>query len=128
MSTRSLITVKCEDEKIRSIYVHFDGNRHLPILKKYYNSQELAENLIKLGDLSSLEKYLDTDLLGHTFEDPVKDVCVAYGRDRGEKNTKAVKFNSFKAAWKQDRWQEYVYEWDGKWTKWDVFKKREWND
>jgi hypothetical protein len=56
MSTRSLINVKCNDGKVRSIYVHFDGYAHLETLQKHYNSQELAEQLISLGDLSSLDE------------------------------------------------------------------------
>jgi hypothetical protein len=117
MSTRSLINVKCNDSKVRSIYVHFDGYGHLNKLNKYYNSQELAEQLIALGDLSVLDKYVENPPKGHSFKNPVEGHCVAYGRDRCEKNTEALVFDDFRSARKQNRSQEYIYEWDGRWHK-----------
>ena len=160
MATRSLINVKCTDEKIRSVYVHWDGSTHLPILKKYYNSQEMAESLILLGDLSVLAPRLSPKMgENHSFDNPVKDICVAYCRDRGEPwddekpeisfyDTKKVinkitnvthgfnmfddlppvkhgvgyrEFNSFSEALKRDMGQEFIYEWDGKWAKRNVY-------
>jgi hypothetical protein len=119
MSTRSLINVKCSDGKVKSIYVHFDGYAHLETLQTHYNSQELAEQLISLGDLSSLGKSAGTPPQGHSFDDPVEGYCVAYGRDRGEKNTEAGVFDDFESARKQDRGQDYIYEWDGSWKQLD---------
>jgi len=119
MATRSLINVECSDNKVRSIYVHWDGDSHLPILKKHYNSQEDAEALISLGDLSSLNERLSPRMgERHSFDKPLSDVCVAYGRDRGEDDCEAREFDSLEAARKQDRCQAFIYEWqNGKWTK-----------
>jgi hypothetical protein len=120
MSTRSLINVKCNDGKIRSIYVHFDGYSHLETLQKHYNTQELAEQLISLGDLSSLDESAGPPPSAHSFDHPVKGCCVAYGRDRGEKKTEASVFDDLENARKEDRGQDYIYEWDGSWHKIDV--------
>ena len=118
MSTRSLINVACTDGKVRSIYVHFDGYAHLETLEQHYNSQEQAELLVSLGDLSSLGERASPKMgENHSFDHPIEGVCVAYGRDRGEDDCAAAEFDSLKAARKQDRGQEYLYEWDGKWSK-----------
>jgi len=118
MATRSIINVKCTDGKVRSIYCHWDGDSHLPILKKHYNSQEMAELLVSLGDLSSLQER-PSPRMGeyHTFDKPISDVCVAYGRDRGETDCDAGEYDSFEEARLYNRGQEFVYEWDGKWSK-----------
>jgi hypothetical protein len=109
--------VKCNDGKVRSIYVHFDGYAHLETLQKHYNSQELAEQLVSLGDLSSLDENAGTPPEGHSFDHRIPGYCVAYGRDRGEKDTEASVFDDFESAKKQDRSQEYIYEWEGSWHK-----------
>jgi len=103
MSTRSSITVKCKDEKFRSVYCHFDGYiegvGHT--LLKNYNSQELARKIVNLGDLSSL------------FES-VED-SVFYGRDRKEDNVNALVKNTYKECMRENK-QQYNYLWDGeKW-------------
>jgi hypothetical protein len=121
MSTRSLINVRCDGGKVRSIYVHFDGYGHLETLQEYYNSQELAEQLVSLGDLSSLGKSAGTPPAGHSFDHPHEGYCVAYGRDRGEEGTEAAVFGDFASAAKQKAGQEFVYEWDGAWRKIDLY-------
>ena len=83
MSTRSNIRVLCSDNKVRSVYCHFDGYGHLPTLQENYNSQELAERLVALGDLSSLAESMECPE-GHDFENQVDGYCVAYCRDRDE--------------------------------------------
>ena len=53
MATRSIISVKTKDNKINSIYCQWNGDpsHHYPILSEYYNTQELAEELVMNGDL-----------------------------------------------------------------------------
>jgi hypothetical protein len=125
MSTRSLINVKCNDGKVRSIYVHFDGYAHLETLQEHYNSQELAEQLISLGDLSALGESAGFPPESHSYDTPVKGYCIAYGRDRGEKNTKAAVFDDFASAAKQKAMQEFIYEWDGAWRKIDLYPSKD---
>jgi hypothetical protein len=122
MSTRSLINVKCNDGSVRSIYVHFDGYGHLKTLHKHYNSQELAEQLVSLGDLFSLDASAGPPPKGHSFDHPLDGYCVAYGRDRGEKKTEASVFDDLESARKQDRGQDYIYEWDGSWRMIDLYQ------
>lgn len=117
MGTRSSISVQVGD-KIKSIYCHWDGylSWNGKILLENYNSQELAEKLIALGDLSSLNKSPDKPE-GHTYDTPVDGYCVAYGRDRGEKNTEARSYTSMYEL-KLEMNEEYNYYWDG--TQWTV--------
>jgi hypothetical protein len=125
MSTRSLINVKCNDGRVRSIYVHFDGYGHLETLQKHYNSQALAEELISLGDLSSLGEDSGPPPANHSFDHPAPGYCVAYGRDRGENNTEAEVFDDFESARNQKRGQEFIYEWDGVWRQIDLYADKE---
>ena len=79
MATRSNICIKRKDGSIESIYCHWDGYLEYNgrILLEHYNGIEKINNLLNLGDISSLGNNLDsTD---------------AYGRDNGEIGTeKAV--------------------------------------
>ena len=72
MATRSYIGIKNENGKVDYIYCHWDGypEHHGPILRGSYKTKSDVEELLELGDLSSL----DTD----------PDGCEAYHRDRGE--------------------------------------------
>lgn len=113
MSTRATIIVRVADT-YRAIYTHWDGypDHHLPILTEHYNTQELAERLVSLGDLSSLSSSPDLPSTGHSFENPVPGYCVAYGRDRGEADTEYRVYDSLNEAIREER-QKYIYVWDG---------------
>jgi hypothetical protein len=60
MATRSMIGIVNEDKTVSAIYCHFDGypNHNGKVLTKHYNSQDKAEELIKLGDIRFLENTL----------------------------------------------------------------------
>lgn len=89
MGTRSAIIVKVGKE-YKGIYCHWDGYPtgnvgvgHL--LHTVYNTQEQAEAIVALGDLSSLrEKLYPEPGTVHTFDKQQEGVTVAYKRDRGE--------------------------------------------
>ena len=95
MGTRSRIGVMHGD-KVKSIYCHWDGylehNGH--ILQEHYDSAR-ANNLVALGDLSSLRANIGEQHAFSQFELPAdeveafkaltEDMCTFYGRDRGEK-------------------------------------------
>ena len=72
MSTNSRIAIENLDGTIKSVYCHWDGypSHHVPILTQKYETQEKAEALIELGDLSELNEDLES--------------TVAYCRDRDE--------------------------------------------
>ena len=72
MSTRSRIAIEKQDGTVTSIYCHFDGyiSGNGEILQTNYSNREKVEQLIALGDISSLESDIDE--------------TIAYHRDRGE--------------------------------------------
>lgn len=82
MATRSLIG------NYRSfIYCHWDGypEHNGEILKKYYKDPKKVDELISLGDISSLAENINSDpTKPHNFDDNQENVVVAYHRDRGE--------------------------------------------
>lgn len=112
MSTRSRIAVQIGSQ-IRSIYCHFDGypsNNGKILLENYPGLVEILP-LIELGNLSILgttigEKH---DFNSHAKND--RTDCLAYGRDRGEKNCEAVTHRSVGELMEfaRESWGEYVY-------------------
>lgn len=72
MSTRSNIAIQRKDGTKTGIYCHYDGYIEYvgAILYENYNTAEKVEELLALGNLSSL----GTDI----------DSCFAYHRDGGE--------------------------------------------
>lgn len=118
MGTRSDIIVHRADGKWSRIYCHWDGypSHHGPILTKHYATQAKAEKLVAPGDLSSLDIKCGKPK-GHSFDNPKKDFCVYYGRDRGEEGTEAVVKDALVKIWPgDDSWTEFSYIWDeGRW-------------
>ena len=69
-----------------SIYTHWDGQpaHHGPILKRHYADEEAVRGLLALGDLSVLAPEPGEQ---QDFDSPDHPCwCLAYGRDRGEKD------------------------------------------
>lgn len=96
--------------KVRSIYCHWDGYPEYngKMLMEYYNNNARAEELIDLGDISSLRKKTSTTE-HHTFDEPQEDVTIAYHRDRGEeKRILELDFDDFKDYLKKSD-IEFVY-------------------
>lgn len=103
MATRSRIGVMIDESTCRSVYCHWDGypSNNGAILQQFYQDPDKVNELIALGDISSLggeigerhdfnSRYKDTD--------PRNNWTVAYSRDRGEKDTNsllAVSFGQF---------------------------------
>ena len=92
MSTRSYIAKELEDGSIRYIYCHFDGyvEHNGRILVDHYSDSDKVNQLLDLGDLSSLGEEIGEkqDFNNRTS----KTWCLAYGRDRGESD---VEFKTF---------------------------------
>ncbi len=110
MSTRSYICKENKDGTFTGIYCHSDGylTYNGAMLIDHYNDREKVEKLIGLGDLSCLYPNIEPDpSKEHSFDNRQRDVCVFYGRDRGEKDTEAreVKLEDLDS----DLWIEYVY-------------------
>jgi hypothetical protein len=114
MATRSRIILVKED-KIESIYVHWDGNpsTRLPILNKNYNTVEKVQQLVNLGDLSSI----GSDIVSDVEWCDGRDVCVPYST-RGDSCPKKVT-SIQNLEWLEKRskcGEEYTYTFkDGKW-------------
>ena len=116
MGTRSSIAVKMSDNKVKTIYCHWDGypSHNGKMLKGFYNSQEMAESLVNLGDMSILDESIEKPD-GHTFDKRVEGYSTFYGRDRGETGVDAKEFDTYDKALKFNN-HNYNYYWDGeKW-------------
>lgn len=105
MGTRSNIQVEISDGKSLAIYAHWDGypshmGQHL---LDHYNTQELAEDIVRHGDMSSI---------GQTIKD-----CVFYKRDRDEdgEHIEPHEIDTFTISSKKQG-QEWQYQFvNGKW-------------
>ena len=101
MSTRSVKAIfdPGTREAIMS-YTHFDGYPDYmgQMLTTHYNDEERARRLISLGNTSSVAQYIDPQEAGyseeeaktHSFDTPLKNVSIFYGRDRGEEGEDAI--------------------------------------
>lgn len=129
MATRSIIAIKLDNDLYKTIYCHHDGylTHNGALLLDHYNTREKVEELLKLGDLSSLAKNINPNpKKPHSFDfDQRQDgVVVAYGRDRGESGTEA-KALSLKEMFKET-WIDYYYIFtlDNKWKYYDDRKDK----
>ena len=111
MSTNSIIGIKKLDGTETKIYCHWDGyiEHNGLILQMYYDTPEKIEELLELGNLSSLDRKIKPEG-HHTFERPESGVCVAYHRDRGEELEDATGYDD----------QEYNYIFDERIGAWLV--------
>lgn len=113
MATRSTISIK-EGNKIKTIYCHWDGypSNNGAILLQHYSDPNKVNQLINLGDISSLRENVEptNTTTPHSFDKPHDDVVVAYMRDRGEKDCEAREYD--KPSEKQQ--YNYLFE-NGKW-------------
>lgn len=93
MATRGNIGVMNEDGSITAIYVHWDSYPEYvgELLLNHYDNVSIINELMDLGNLSRLAENLNPTE-SHTFDKPQNNVCVAYGRDRGEKKQSASVF------------------------------------
>ena len=107
MGTRSTIAIENADGTVTGIYCHWDGylSHNGAILQENYTTEEAVRELIALGDLSSLGETVGVKT---DFINPAKGQCVAYGRDRGEKDVAAKTCDSWTALL-EDFGQEFDY-------------------
>jgi hypothetical protein len=134
MGTRSLITIKTEENVHKTIYCHWDGYVEGVgmTLIDHYNEQSKIEELISLGDISSLRENISPSSSTfnvkrnwetgeetptskeHSFESPHENVTVFYGRDRGETNIEARVNKKYPKHIDCGQDYEYLFR-DGKW-------------
>jgi hypothetical protein len=102
MGTRSTIAIKHGD-RIKAIYCHWDGYVEGvgATLLKHYQASPKANNLVALGDISSLRETIGKQ---HSFDlravegSEEATWTTFYGRDRGEEGTEFKSFGS-EAEW-----------------------------
>jgi hypothetical protein len=106
---------------VKSIYCHWDGylEHNGSILEKHYSNSPKVNNLIALGDLSSLRPeigvqhaFSQLDLCEadrEAFEKQHGGSCTFYGRDRGEKDVGFKVFPTLKEAEEHYTWSDYFY-------------------
>ena len=116
MSTHCGVAIKTE-KGYKAIYVHHDGyERYMwPMLTKNYNTEDLADKLVSLGDASFIAEKLEPTG-EHSFDKPEDGVCIFYHRDRGEdwNRVRPTEYGTIKSIC-GDYFYVYVWE-DGKWT------------
>ena len=117
MATRSHIGKRNLDGTVDYIYCHWDGypSYNGVILKDHYTTMDKVNELIELGDLSSLNKNIGSK---HDWSNPPEDECNAYGRDRGEKRAGA-RNKLFQDLLNDDN-VDYVYVFDGDY--WECYR------
>lgn len=132
MSTRSRIGMVLPDGNVRSIYCHSDGYPEYvgAVLHEYWGEGVIP--LLNLGDLSMLGSQLGRDEGPGAFDarrtldtdDPRREWCLAYGRDRGETGTEAITHP--KSEW-PDSDQEWEYLWTGReWKARGKYSNKRW--
>jgi len=127
MGTRSMIAIQNPYSKdVRAIYCHWDGylEHNGSILHKHYSSSPKVNNLIALGDMSSLRKHIGQK---HSFDErkpETEDFCTFYTRDRGEDAPFQV-FKNLKDAEEHYTWSDYYYCF--KYSKADDYQSGEWH-
>ena len=137
MGTRSMIAIQNPYSKdIRAVYCHWDGYlaHNGAILQKHYSASPKVNNLIALGDLSSLGKIIGNP---HPFsphgskEDEAlyeaakaEGACTFYTRDRGE-DTPFKVFKNLSEACDHYTWSDYFYCF--KYKKSDDYQSGEWH-
>ncbi len=132
MSTRSYIAIKTNSGKYLTAYCHWDGYLSYvgAVLQKYYTNPIRVFRLIQSGDMSKLApRICPAEDSTHNFDHPDKDVCVFYGRDRGEQETEPRYLTKEKLLDPQ-AWIEYVYIFDPDSQTWEYaeLKYRKDND
>ena len=126
MGTRSNIGIVNEDASVTAIYCHWDGypSHNGKTLLNRYNDISIVNQLMLLGDLSSLrEKLYPDDSKPHTFQNQQEDVCVAYGRDRGDTGSDSRTFEDLGEYEHFGSGVDYQYLFeDGKWMYRSTYK------
>lgn len=122
MATRSTIAMEQPDGRVMQIYCHWDGylDHNGKILHEHYRDRAKVLALMLLGSISSLREQIGEphDFDAHYAKEDVREAwCVAYGRDRGEKDTAARVFASFDDYRDNHQYEEfeYIFRTDDQW-------------
>lgn len=127
MSTRAGIGILRANGLVEHVYLHYDGypSGAGKMLKEHYNTQELAEQIIAGGDISSLgARYPTAEEIAEARNFPEYDsykflselgVTTTYKTWRGEDcPSRCSMLRDFYPRWNESSWEEFHYLWDGK--------------
>ncbi len=111
MATRSTIAIEYADGTVGMIYCHWDGylEHNGRILQENWLDPFKVRELMDLGSISSLGKEIGRK---QNFDDRSthnRDWCLAYGRDRGEAEVGAQRFDSYEHYLESAQREEYNY-------------------
>ena len=115
MSTRSAIICKTP-EGYKGVYCYWDGYLEGVgyTLQSNFRSQEDAEALVALGDLSEVAGCVRITPIGnHSYDNPEEGTVVAYHRDRGDRYNKALPYPTLQACSLRIGRHGHVYFFDG---------------
>ena len=120
MATRSRIGIINADKTVSSIYCHYDGYPQGvgQTLLDHFKTKHQVQKLVDLGAISFLRRSTECPK-GHSFDSPVPDCTVAYGRDRGETDVDAITMDSLQDFFESD-FEEFGYIFDPEATRWMV--------
>jgi len=136
MGTRSMIAIQNPYSKdIRAVYCHWDGylEHNGSLLHKHYSASPKVNNLIALGDISSLRpeigekhafSHLETPMDEEAYDKLYGNMTTFYTRDRGE-DTPFKVFKTVAEAEEHYGWSEYFYCF--KYSKADDYQSGEWH-
>lgn len=115
MSTHAFIgRTVADDDHVEWIYCHNDGypSHITPLLLQHYNTPEMVDKLMHLGDISCLYRQIAPPKgVLHTFDNPLPDVTVSYFRDRNEPwSANKPKFASRTGFMNIDDGYKYLYD------------------
>jgi len=138
MGTRSMIAIQNPYSKdVRAVYCHWDGylEHNGAILHKHYSASPKVNQLIAMGDLSSLGTQIgeahpfsphgskeDEALYEHAKD---QGYCTFYKRDRGEADVDFKVFKTLAEAEDHYTWSDYFYCF--KYKKSDDYQSGEWH-
>lgn len=126
MADRSTIALLKIDGTVDSVYTHWNGfiSGNGAILYQYYNSIELIEELIKLGDIFQLTTILEpNNKTIHTLQKPQLGVSVFYARD-GKEPLIIKQYQNLESYINSDELQGYNYIFYEKQNQWFCINRK----
>jgi len=119
MATRSIIGKLNPDNTVTYIYCQYDGYYKGGVgqkLDEHYQDENKINQLLELGDLSTLGEEIGYQQKFDDRKTHVKEFCLAYGRDRGEDDVDAQSISLDEYLKEDVHGEDYKYLYrDGKW-------------
>ena len=127
MGTHSRIGKLLPDGKVRSIYCHYDGYVQGGVgedLLNHYQDESKIDALLDLGNLSGIGKEIGQKQDFYDFTNQNPNWCLAYERDRGQKNQEA-RIDASEEVYLKDGDYPYIYLYkNGEWWFRDTHQDR----